>query len=125
MGLPWRVEREVTLPASREEVWRALSDPSRLSAWLGGEVDLELVPGGRGLIRQQDGEVRLVVVEEVMAPKRLVFRWWGVTGRSTTPATVELTLTELPEEGTRLSVVEQTSQVESRLRFSEPVNSVR
>ncbi len=112
------------LSASPNEVWTALTDPSRLSAWLGGDVDLEVVPGGRGLIRQHNGEVRLVVVEEVIAPKRVVFRWWGVAGHSTTPATVELTLTELPE-GTRLTVVEQTSQAESRLRLSDPVDSLR
>src|SRR6266571_1990617 len=41
MPFEHQVRREIFLPASRVEVWEALTDPARLSAWFGAEVSLE------------------------------------------------------------------------------------
>jgi uncharacterized protein YndB with AHSA1/START domain len=92
-----RIERELRVGASPDEVWAAVT----AAGWLAEEVRLDLIPGGDALFRSGD-EVRAGWVEEVRAPERLAF-WWGVDGE---PATrVELTLMPL-DDGTRLRVVE-------------------
>ncbi len=70
------VVREVSLDADREEVWSALTEPDRLSAWLGGRVEVEVRPGGRGTVTRDDGASRRLVVEAVDPGRRLAFRWW-------------------------------------------------
>jgi uncharacterized protein YndB with AHSA1/START domain len=49
--------RTVLLQAPTERVWAALTEAGRLSAWLGGDVDLEPVPGGQ-IVVQEDGRLR-------------------------------------------------------------------
>ena len=83
-----RVERRIVLETPREEVWAALTEPVRLSAWIGAEVELDLRAGGRGTARRGDGAMRRIRVETVEPPRRLVFRWWpyehdGRPGQST------------------------------------------
>jgi uncharacterized protein YndB with AHSA1/START domain len=107
-----RIEREILLIASPEEVWAALTDPAWLEGWLAEEVELELRPGGDARFR--DGDVlRTGWVEEVSPPParddlagrggRLTF-WWAASGE---PASrVELTLDPATHEGTVLRVVE-------------------
>jgi uncharacterized protein YndB with AHSA1/START domain len=73
------VRREITLPAERETVWRALEE----SGWLAEEwVD--------------------VTVEEIVERRRVSMRWSEPEGPETL---VELVLDDVPE-GTRLVVVE-------------------
>ena len=85
--------REITLPATAEEVWRSLEEP----AWLGDDASIELHP---------DGEVhagdRTGFVEDVDEERRLVF-WWAAPDEDSTR--VEL---ELEEDGgvTHVRVVE-------------------
>jgi uncharacterized protein YndB with AHSA1/START domain len=77
------VERSVELDAAPDEVWDALTDPGRLSAWVGGAVvELDVRPGGRGTVLRSDGATRRVAVELVDAPNRLVLRWWPFESRS-------------------------------------------
>lgn len=104
------IQRELDLPASPEEVWTALTDPTWLEAWLADEVVLELWPGGEAQFRIGDRQLT-GWVEAVTGPAgddgdhgsgRLAF-WWAEDGE---PASrVELALTPLAA-GTRLRVVE-------------------
>ncbi|HEY7137434.1 MAG TPA: SRPBCC domain-containing protein [Acidimicrobiia bacterium] len=71
-----RVTRSIEVRATPDDVWRMLAEPDALSSWFGGEARLDLRPGGTGRLTGDDGEVRLAVVEEVEAPRRLVFSWW-------------------------------------------------
>ena len=71
-----RVARTVTLPSPPARVWRALVEPERLSAWLGGEVELEPRVGGRVAMVDDRGEHR-GMVEVVEDGRRLVFRLWA------------------------------------------------
>jgi uncharacterized protein YndB with AHSA1/START domain len=92
-----RIERELWLPASPDDVWAAVIE----DGWLADEVDLELWPGGEASFRSAD-TVKTGWVEEVSAPSRLTF-WWAEDGE---PATrVELTLHDY-EDQVRLRVVE-------------------
>ena len=38
---PLLVRREVMLPASRDDVWAALTDARKLSAWFEAEVEID------------------------------------------------------------------------------------
>ena len=74
--------REITLPATAEEVWQSLEEP----AWLGEDASIELEPDGE--VRAGD---RTGFVEEVEEERRLVF-WWASPDEDSTR--VELSLEE-------------------------------
>jgi uncharacterized protein YndB with AHSA1/START domain len=92
------------LDASTDDVWRALTDPDLLGAWLGSVVALDVRPGGEGVIVEPGGEVRRARIDEVEPARRLALRWWP-GGGSGPESTVELDLEETAE-GTRLVVTE-------------------
>ena len=93
-----RIERELTLPATPEEVWNAVTG----DGWLADEVELTLEPGGDARFRSGDS-VRTGWVEDVRAPQRLAF-WWAADGEAA--SRVELTLEPAQDDATRLRVVE-------------------
>ena len=97
------VEREVMLDAAPEEVWEAVSDPGRLCEWLGGEVELEPVPGGELHVRFPDGEERTGFVEEVEPAERLAFWWRRPCEDLSTRVQIELSE---HEDGTLVRVLE-------------------
>ncbi len=87
------LNREITLPATADEVWDSLREP----AWLGDEASIELRPAGEVRAGERTG-----FVEEVVEARRLVF-WWS---RPEDDATrVEIDLEEAGDE-TILRVVE-------------------
>jgi uncharacterized protein YndB with AHSA1/START domain len=94
------IHREIVLPATREDVWEALTDPERLEDWFANDVDLDLRPGGGASFRWSNGEERHATVTEVDHERRLTFDWDD-------EGTVEFTL-EDDVDGTLL-VVEETS----------------
>ncbi len=124
------IQRQLELPASSAEVWRAVTDPARLVAWLADEVELELRPGGEARFWLGE-ELRSGWVEEVAAPEadssgrpgagRLTF-WWGRDGE---PASrVELVLTPISNRATRLQVTE-SRPLEALDLFGVPLPSQR
>lgn len=106
-----QVTRTVDVPAGPDRVWqRSVGDGSALSTWLGGEVELDLRPGGTGTLREPGGAAKRLVVEEVSPGERLAFHWWPAEAEGRTPAdsgatTVDITLVPVPE-GTRVTVTE-------------------
>jgi uncharacterized protein YndB with AHSA1/START domain len=92
-----RIERELWLAASPDDVWEAVIG----DGWLADEVAFELQPGGEATFRTAD-TVKTGWVEDVSIPERLAF-WWAEDGE---PATrVELTIHE-SDDAVRLRVVE-------------------
>jgi uncharacterized protein YndB with AHSA1/START domain len=85
--------REITLPATAEEVWRSLEEP----VWLGEDASIELRPDGE--VRAGD---RTGFVEEVEEERRLVF-WWAAPEEDSTRVELEL---EEDDEVTHVRVVE-------------------
>jgi uncharacterized protein YndB with AHSA1/START domain len=105
------VERMIELEQPVDEVWAALTEPARLSAWVGGKVtELALRPGGRGTVRRPDGAVRRLLVEVLDPARRLALRWWPfekVVGVPPGSGTRVEFLLEANGHGTRLRVVER------------------
>ena len=85
--------REITLPATAEEVWRSLEEP----AWLGEDASIDLRPAGEVKAGDRTG-----FVEEVDEERRLVF-WWAAPDEDSTR--VELSLDE-DADVTHVRVVE-------------------
>jgi uncharacterized protein YndB with AHSA1/START domain len=69
------VYREIVLPADRDEVWEALTNPEELAAWFANDVELDLRPGGDVVFRWSNGEERHATVTEVEEGERLAFEW--------------------------------------------------
>jgi uncharacterized protein YndB with AHSA1/START domain len=92
------IRKEILLPAGRDEVWSALTDPDELARWFANDVELDLRPGGEARFRWGDGESRRATFTEVEPGERLAFEWDG-------EGEVEFTL-EDDADGTLLTVVE-------------------
>ena len=100
------VTRSVVLPVPPEDAWDALTRPSELAEWLADEVESDgpLEQGSQALLRWDDGQERVAVVDAAEESSRLVFTWRADgTGDETR---VEFTLVELPRRETLLTVVE-------------------
>jgi len=103
----FQIEREVVIDAPVEVVWRTITQPEQIRQWFADRVELELEPGGRGLMGFEDRAFPLVV-EALEPPTLFSFRWNHPAGEE--PAAGNSTLVEfrLVGEGerTRLRVVE-------------------
>jgi len=92
-----RIERELWLPATPQEVWDAVTS----DGWLAERVSFELHPGGDAEF-ESGGRLRTGWVEDVSMPERLSF-WWALDDE---PASrVELRISER-DGGCRLRIVE-------------------
>jgi uncharacterized protein YndB with AHSA1/START domain len=69
------IRKEIVLPAPREEVWDALTEPGRLEDWFANDVEIDLRPGGGASFRWSNGEQRHATVTEVEPERRLAFEW--------------------------------------------------
>jgi uncharacterized protein YndB with AHSA1/START domain len=69
------IRKEIVLPARREEVWDALTEPGRLEDWFANDVEIDLRPGGGASFRWSNGEERHATVTEVDPERRLAFEW--------------------------------------------------
>jgi uncharacterized protein YndB with AHSA1/START domain len=94
------IRKEIVLPATRDDVWDALTDAGRLEEWFANDVELDLRPGGGASFRWANGEERHATVTEVDPERRLAFAWED-------EGTVEFTLAD-DADGTRLVVVESS-----------------
>src|SRR5579884_4176361 len=127
MPEPLVTTREVQIAAAPAEVWDALADPDALSAWFDAEARLDLRPAGTGRFVTEDGETRLAVVEEVDAPRHVVFTWWPVGGAARGPdpdhsrVTIDI---EPTEDGSRVRVTEEAVALATRA-YTRPTHARR
>ena len=91
------VTTEVNLDAPPEEAWEYIVDP----AWLGDDGCIIAEPGAEGEV-VEDGELRVLVVEEVERPERFVFRWATF---DEPPSRVEIEIIEF-DGGSRVIITE-------------------
>jgi uncharacterized protein YndB with AHSA1/START domain len=74
------VQRTVALPAPVEEVWGALTVGDHLSAWFGGDVEIEAFPGGQ-IVVSEDGRRRRGVIVDFDPLRHLEIRWLPASRR--------------------------------------------
>lgn len=101
---PLTITRSLRIDADTETVWASVVDAEGLAGWLGAAVDVEVTPGGAGLVRDHDGTTRQLVVTEV-AERRLVgFVWWD---RDEPGEASRVAISVVPDgDGTRVTVTE-------------------
>jgi uncharacterized protein YndB with AHSA1/START domain len=88
---------EVELDLPPDEAWEHIIDP----AWLGDDGHISAVPGGEGEVID-DGQLHVVVVEEVERPDRFAFRWATF---DEPPSRVEIDIVE-SDGGSRVVITE-------------------
>ena len=109
-----QVSRQVTIDATPEAVWGALTDPPQLASWFDADAAIDPRPGGAVRFRWPDGTERRGLVIELDPPRRLAFRWRELrtSGGGPSAATARVvTFTLEPErsdrrDGTRVTVTE-------------------
>ena len=102
-----QIEREVLIDAPLDVVWRTITEPDQVQQWFADRVELDLKPGGRGLLGFGDQNDPLVI-ETVEPPSRFSFWWNHPPGEKPGPGNSMLVEFTLVAEGgrTRLRVQE-------------------
>jgi len=112
------LHREVELDCEPERAWEALTEESELEAWLGGEVEADLTPGGEIRVRDENGTERSGFVESVEPERELSF-WWREEGEDE-PSRVQFGLEPSESgEGCVVTVVETRPMVELERELAE------
>lgn len=114
-----RIDRTLTIRATVEALWPAISTADGLEAWLGGEVEVDPRPGRPVLVRWPDASTSRGLVERVEAPRRFVFRWRRIAGAGLNlavgdPTRVEISLTNVGDGATRVDIVESPAPMPAR-----------
>lgn len=102
------VVRRVALGCDREEAWSLIATAEGLERWLGREVRLEPVAGGRLGLRDDGGALRIGQVVAVDEGRSLTFEW-AEAGDAAARSTVSLTLDEGDDGTTQVTVEERAS----------------
>lgn len=110
-----RIEKQVTLDASRSRVWRALTDVTQFNAWFGVSLTSPFVPGGEVsghmAIRNYEHLTLTIWIETIEPERFFSFRWHpfaieeGVDYSAEATTLVSFTL-EDRGDGTLLKIVE-------------------
>jgi len=110
-----RIDREITINASPERVWRALTSANELSVWFRVQIEGTIAPNAEVWMTSThtgyEGDRFPVRIVEMSAPRRLVWEWHpGAVDKSVDYSgeprtTVTFTLEPVGKQ-TRLSVSE-------------------
>jgi uncharacterized protein YndB with AHSA1/START domain len=107
------LERQVTICAPRETVFRYFTDSERFARWWGEGSRIEGKPGGAMHIRYPDGQTAKGEVREIEPPRRIVFTF-VMAGQSLSEVTI--TLDEV-KQGTLLRLHHAFSSAKIRDHF--------
>ena len=102
--LPFRLDREILISATRATVFRYFTDPERWAAWWGKGSTIDPRSGGAVLIRYPGDTTASGTVVELTPPERIVFTYgYDRPGAPIGPGAslVTITVTEVPG-GTRV-----------------------
>jgi len=108
--IPDRIEREITIDASTERVWVALTEAEHMERWFGDAgAKVDLRPGGTIVCSWKDHGTAHAVIERIEPHRRFSFRWALPPGERPRPGNstlVEFILSPLDDGSTRLRVIE-------------------
>lgn len=113
------ITRDLDLPVPAGDLWAWLADGDRWAEWLTERADVVVEPERGGIVVDDDGVERRVVVRSVEPGERVTFHWWP-TDRPDDGSFVELVVAPLPGDGghSRLSIVETYATTTRTLRAS-------
>lgn len=108
------IERSTVIEAPINIVWEIVSQPEHIGQWWSDKAQIDLRPGGKGLI-EWTGEITgnvgqaTLTVEAIEPPTRFAFRWVSPDNSSPEPGNsvlVEFTLRAIDDDHTTLTVAE-------------------
>jgi uncharacterized protein YndB with AHSA1/START domain len=105
-ALAHRLDRTVTIRASRETVFHYFTDSARWATWWGAGSTVDAKPGGRVYIRHPGGIEVSGDVVEMTAPERLVFSYGFMSGQP------------FPPDGSLVTIDLHASGVDTRLTLA-------
>jgi uncharacterized protein YndB with AHSA1/START domain len=113
--LPYRLDRTVTIRASRDLVFRYFTDSDRWAAWWGAGSTIEPRAGGAVYIRHPGGVESLGEVVAIDPPERIVLTYGFASGSPIPPGSSLVTI-RLEAEGTatRLHLVHEFPNAAAR-----------
>lgn len=107
MSFPDRIERTVTIPRTRREVWQALTTAEGLGSWFGERATIDLRPGGAASMTFAGGMTVDMRVERVEEPEVFAYTWRLPDLPDDDPRRTYVEFTLEPDgDGTRLRMVE-------------------
>lgn len=114
-SLPHRLDRTVTIQASRDTVFRFFTDESRWATWWGAGSTIDARPGGQVRIRYPDGTEASGEVIDLHAPERIVFSYGYASGKPIPPGSSRVTIQlEAHGGGTRLQLSHEFAEASVR-----------
>jgi uncharacterized protein YndB with AHSA1/START domain len=110
---PHALERDITIRARPDTVFRYFTDSARFARWWGEGSTIDATPGGRVRIRYPNAVVVTGEVVEIDPPRRIVFTYaYGeAAGADATLVTIAL---EPHADGTRLLLRHEFSDAKTR-----------
>jgi uncharacterized protein YndB with AHSA1/START domain len=90
------VEREISIAASPDTVWRFLVEPDKAARWMGRSVSFDPRPGGLYRVEVIPGHTARGEFVALDPPRRLVFTWgWEPGGLKANPVLSGSTTVEI------------------------------
>jgi uncharacterized protein YndB with AHSA1/START domain len=115
MHLPYRLDRTVTIHATRETVFRYFTDSARWAAWWGAGSTIDPRPGGRVYIRHPNGIETVGEILDVLSPRHIMFTYGYASGGPVPPGGSRVTIHLEEESGsTRLHLCHEFAEESAR-----------
>jgi uncharacterized protein YndB with AHSA1/START domain len=112
---PCRLDRIITINATRETVFRFFTDSVRWASWWGAGSTIDARPGGSVRIVYPGGVEVSGEVLELASPERIVFSYGYVSGQMVPPGGSRVTIRlDAEPEGTRLHLVHEFAEAAAR-----------
>jgi uncharacterized protein YndB with AHSA1/START domain len=113
--LPHRLDRTITINATRETVFRFFTDSARWASWWGAGSSIDARPGGDVRIVYPGGVEVSGQVLELASPDRIVFTYGYASGQMVPPGGSRVTIRlDAAPEGTRLHLVHEFAEAAAR-----------
>jgi uncharacterized protein YndB with AHSA1/START domain len=94
MAEPIIVRRDIDVDLPAAELWSLIADRDGWERWLVDDADVAVEIGATGVV-QDDGEARVVHIDEVVDGERVRFEWWPAE-RPGDASAVELVVVPAP-----------------------------